>query len=55
MSRRSQSLALHAVLIAGGLLTLFPLLWMLSASFMSSGEASTFPPHLVPALRRLAH
>jgi multiple sugar transport system permease protein len=42
------SLALHAALVAGGALTLFPLLWMLSASLMTSGEATTFPPHLVP-------
>jgi multiple sugar transport system permease protein len=39
---------LHAALIAGGTLTLFPLLWMLSASFMKSGEATTFPPHFIP-------
>ena len=48
MSRRLESAVLHGVLIAGGLVTLFPLFWMLSASFMSSGEAATFPPHLVP-------
>jgi len=39
---------LHAALIAGGLVTLFPLLWMLAASFMSNGEATTYPPHVVP-------
>ncbi|HJQ40725.1 MAG TPA: carbohydrate ABC transporter permease [Thermoanaerobaculia bacterium] len=39
---------LHAALIAGSLLTLFPLLWMLAASFMSNGEATTYPPHVVP-------
>ena len=39
---------LHSALIAGGLLTLFPLLWMLSASFMSNGEATTYPPHVLP-------
>ena len=48
MNRRGRSIALHAALIAGGLVTLFPLLWMLSASFMSNGESTTFPPHLVP-------
>ena len=48
MSRRLESAVLHGVLIAGGVVTLFPLFWMLSASFMSSGEAATFPPHLVP-------
>jgi multiple sugar transport system permease protein len=48
MSRRAQSILLHALLIAGGMLTLFPLFWMVSASFMSTGESTTFPPHLVP-------
>jgi len=48
MTRRGNSVVLHTLLVAGGLLTLFPLLWMLSASLMSSGEATTFPPHLLP-------
>lgn len=51
MKRRSRALGtvgLHLALVAGGILTLFPLLWMVSASFMASGEATTFPPHLVP-------
>ena len=39
---------LHAGLIAGGLVTLFPLLWMLSASLMSNGEATTYPAHVIP-------
>jgi len=54
MSRGWKSIVLHAVLIAGGLLTLFPLLWMVSASFMSNGESTTFPPHLVPHAATLA-
>jgi multiple sugar transport system permease protein len=54
MTRRGNSVVLHTVLIAGGLLTLFPLLWMLSASFMASGEATTFPPHLIPHAATLA-
>lgn len=40
-------------LLAG--LTLFPLLWMLSASFMAPGEASTYPPPLLPAAPTLQH
>jgi multiple sugar transport system permease protein len=48
MNRRLESILLHAVLIAGGAITLFPLFWMLAASFMTSGEATTIPPHLVP-------
>jgi len=48
MNRRLESAVLHGVLIAGGVITFFPLFWMLSASFMSNGEATTFPPHLIP-------
>ena len=36
-------------------LTLFPLLWMLSASFMATGEASTYPPPLLPQQPTLQH
>lgn len=39
---------LHTALAIGAVVTLFPLFWMLSASFMSSGEATSLPPHLVP-------
>ena len=39
---------LHVALIAGGLVTLFPLLWMFSASLMSNGEATTYPAHVIP-------
>ncbi|HVT58502.1 MAG TPA: carbohydrate ABC transporter permease [Thermoanaerobaculia bacterium] len=39
---------LHAALAAGGAATLFPLLWMASASFMSAGEATLYPPHMLP-------
>ncbi len=48
MSRRVESLLLHTLLIAGGAITLFPLFWMVSASFMSTGEATTYPPQLLP-------
>jgi multiple sugar transport system permease protein len=48
MNRRGGAVLVHAALIAGGVITLLPLLWMLSASFMSSGEATTYPPHLLP-------
>ena len=46
---------LHAVLIAGGVITLFPLFWMASASLMSAGEATTLPPRLIPHEPTLAH
>lgn len=40
-------LTLGAALFA--LLTLAPLVWMLSVSFMAPGEAAAFPPPLLPA------
>lgn len=48
MTRRLDTILLHALLIAGSVITLFPLFWMVSASFMSAGEATRFPPHVVP-------
>jgi multiple sugar transport system permease protein len=39
---------LHGSLLLASLLTTFPFLWMVSASFMPSGEASTFPPKFIP-------
>ena len=52
---RLTSVALHSALIVFGALSLIPLLWMLSASFMATGEASTFPPALLPHHPTLAH
>lgn len=49
MRRRSSAVAVNAMLIIGALLVAFPLLWMLSVSFMPRGAASTFPPPLLPA------
>lgn len=43
-----RSIFVHAALIVGSVITLFPLFWMLSASFMSAGEATTYPPHFIP-------
>ena len=54
MSRRVPIL-LHAVLAAGAALTLFPLAWMVSASLMPTGEASTLPPRLVPSRVTFEH
>jgi multiple sugar transport system permease protein len=47
--------ALNAGLVVFGGLSLMPLLWMLSASFMAQGEATTFPPALVPRHPTLVH
>jgi len=55
MKKLLPSLLLHLVLGLGALATLAPLLWMVSASFMSSGEANSFPPRLLPHTPTLSH
>ena len=52
---RMGTVALYAALVLFGTLSLVPLLWMLSASFMAQGEATTFPPALVPSHPTLVH
>jgi len=49
------SLALHLALVAGALITLVPLLWMVSASLMPTGDANTFPPRLLPRMVTFEH
>jgi len=54
--RRSASkVALYGALLAGAALTVTPLLWMVSASFMPTGQANTFPPRLWPDEPTLEH
>jgi multiple sugar transport system permease protein len=48
-------LLLYGLLILGAVLALLPMVWMLSASLMPSGEASTFPPHFFPSRVTFAH
>ena len=49
------TILLHLALILGAVITLVPLGWMLSASFMPTGEASTYPPRLLPSSPTLEH
>lgn len=44
----ASSLGLHVLLGAGAVLTAAPLLWMVSASLMPTGDASSFPPPFLP-------
>lgn len=58
MSRPVCGSRLHALLVNGALaafalLALAPLLWMVSVSFMPMGEASRFPPPLLPDVATL--
>ncbi len=52
--RRGRALILTA-LILGAIVTAIPLLWMISASLMPQGEATAFPPRLVPSRITLEH
>ncbi len=55
MKRRLQSVALHLGLAAAALVTALPLLWMLSASLMPTGQATALPPRLLPSPPTLEH
>lgn len=48
-------IALYSALVFFGVLSLVPLLWMASASLMPTGEASSFPPPLLPSRPTLVH
>ncbi len=48
MDRRIAAAIVNGLLVALAVLSVFPLLWMLSVSFMQPGEASHFPPPLLP-------
>jgi multiple sugar transport system permease protein len=43
----------NGLLLALAVLSLAPLLWMLSVSFMQTGEANAFPPPLLPGVATL--
>ncbi|HTO93907.1 MAG TPA: carbohydrate ABC transporter permease, partial [Bacteroidota bacterium] len=53
--KRAGTLLLYGVMIAVAALTLAPLLWMVSASVMPTGEASAFPPPFIPARFTFEH
>ena len=42
-------IVVHALLVVGAIATMIPLLWMLSASLMPHGEATAFPPRILPS------
>ncbi len=50
-----KAVAINALLILTALLTVIPLLWMISASFMPTGEATLFPPRLLPSHPTIMH
>ena len=46
---------LYGLLIGGAIIALLPTLWMISASFMATGEANSYPPHFFPHTPTLSH
>jgi len=55
MNNRASTLALNAGLFLLAVITLTPVAWMVSASFMLPGEASTTPIHFFPMHPTLEH
>uniref|UniRef100_UPI0018EE3D27 carbohydrate ABC transporter permease n=1 Tax=Dyella sp. ASV21 TaxID=2795114 RepID=UPI0018EE3D27 len=49
MSQRAAKAVINGLLIGASIVALFPLLWMLSVSFMQPGAASALPPPLWPS------
>jgi multiple sugar transport system permease protein len=54
VKRRVAGLALHLALLTAAVLLALPLWWMVAASFMPSGEATSVPPRLWPSRPTLA-
>jgi multiple sugar transport system permease protein len=55
MSVRVQAWMVQILLIVIGLVTAYPLVWMVLASFMPSGEAQSLPPRWWPSRFTLDH
>lgn len=55
MSRRLKAATLYGALLLGVVLSLTPLVWMLSASFMPTGQASSYPPSFLPSAITFEH
>jgi multiple sugar transport system permease protein len=55
MNQRMAATIVNGLLVGLAVLSLAPLLWMLSVSLMQPGEASVFPPPLLPKLPTLAN
>ena len=52
---RISRILLYSLLVIGAVMALLPMLWMVSASLMPSGEASTYPPRFFPSRVTLDH
>jgi multiple sugar transport system permease protein len=52
---RAGTWLLHAALVLGALAALTPMVWMVSASLMPTGEASAYPPRFLPRTVTFSH
>lgn len=55
MRRHLRLVLIHLVLVAGAVLAMLPLFWMVSASFMPTGDANTLPPPVLPRRVTMEH
>ncbi len=55
MRPRAAVWLLHATLVLGAVAAMLPMAWMVLASLMPTGEASTYPPRLLPSSVTFAH
>ncbi|MEP6574076.1 MAG: carbohydrate ABC transporter permease [Gemmatimonadota bacterium] len=55
MRERLLRTLLLGVLIGGAIIALMPTLWMISASLMPTGEATSYPPRLLPSRVTFEH
>jgi multiple sugar transport system permease protein len=53
--RRAARVLLYALLVLGAVLALLPMVWMVSASLMPTGEANSYPPRLFPSRVTFEH
>jgi multiple sugar transport system permease protein len=53
--QRMAAVMLYALLIIGAVMAMLPMVWMVSASLMPAGEASTYPPRFFPSRLTLEH
>lgn len=54
-SRAAQRVMLYTLLLLGAVISLLPMVWMVSASLMPTGGANTYPPRLLPETITFEH
>jgi multiple sugar transport system permease protein len=55
VKQTAAKIVLYAILIVGGILTVAPLVWMVSASLMHSGQSNVYPPPFFPTSLTFEH